>query len=263
MKSPFPEMDPYLERHWQDVHQAICTYARDQMQEQLGSDLIARLNERLVVESMFAEPRTSYSNVRVVEQGIAGVEWSPSSASEAVAVAEPLVVQVGSDPMPQAFVEIMEADSQRLITVIEFLSPSNKLRGDGHDQYKQKQEELYAAKVSLVEIDLVRAGARSFILPEVQFPDRLTAEYYACVHRGWTLSRFELYPMSIRKKLPGIRVPLRRKESDIALDLQALIDQAYRNGRYDRTDYAKPCRPPLRGETAAWAKKLIKARKKK
>jgi Protein of unknown function (DUF4058) len=259
MKSPFPGMDPYLERHWQDVHQAICTYARDQIQEQLGSDLVARLGERLVVESMLDEPRTIYPDVRVVEQGIAGIEWKPTESAGAVAVAEPLVIKVGSDPVPQAFVEIIEPDSSTLITVIEFLSPSNKLRGDGRDRYQQKQRELYAAKVSLAEIDLVRSGPKAFLLPEVQFPPRLKAEYFACVFRGWIWDRFELYPVSLREKLPAIRIPLRKQEPDIVLNLQSLIEQAYRNGRYNRLDYKQPCAPPLEGVDAAWADELLRA----
>ena len=39
MKSPFPGMDPYLERHWGDVHQALVTYIRDQLQPSLPDDL--------------------------------------------------------------------------------------------------------------------------------------------------------------------------------------------------------------------------------
>ena len=41
MKSPFPGMDPYLERHWGDVHQALVTYIRDQLQASLPDDLRA------------------------------------------------------------------------------------------------------------------------------------------------------------------------------------------------------------------------------
>ena len=46
MKSPFPGMDPYLERHWSDVHQALVTYIRDQLQPKLPEDLRARMQVR-------------------------------------------------------------------------------------------------------------------------------------------------------------------------------------------------------------------------
>ena len=41
MASPFPGMDPYLERFWGDVHSRLVTYACDQIQERLPVDLIA------------------------------------------------------------------------------------------------------------------------------------------------------------------------------------------------------------------------------
>ncbi len=256
MKSPFPVMDPYLESRWSDVHQRLCTYACDQMQEQLGGDLIARLGERLVVESLLDERRTIYPDVRVVEHGLEGIELSSSAGS--TAVAEPLVIKVGGDPEPQAYIEIIEPDSGRLITVVEFLSASNKLSGDGRQKYQQKQRELYEARVNLVEIDLLRAGPRVFLLPEVQFPPGTKAAYFACVFRGYRPEEFELYPISLREKLPAIRIPLRQGEPDIALDLQQLIDHAYTKGRYDRTNYQQPCMPPLQGEDAAWADQMIR-----
>ncbi len=43
------------------------------------------------------------------------------------------------------------------------------------------------------------------------------------------------------------------------MDLQPLLALAYRMGRYDRTDYARPCDPPLAGDGAAWADALLRA----
>jgi hypothetical protein len=43
------------------------------------------------------------------------------------------------------------------------------------------------------------------------------------------------------------------------LDLQALIDQAYRNGRYHSIDYRGAPEPPLEGPEAGWADELLRA----
>lgn len=43
MRSPFPGMDPYLERHWSDVSTSLLVYACDHIQEQLPDDLVARV----------------------------------------------------------------------------------------------------------------------------------------------------------------------------------------------------------------------------
>jgi hypothetical protein len=252
-------MDPYLEGRWQDVHQSVCTYARDQLQEQLGGELVARLGERLIVESLSDRSRSIYPDVRVVEHGLGDMGLSTATAAFATALAEPVVVEVASDPEPQGFIEIIEPDSGTLVTVIEFISPTNKLAGDGRRQYASKQRELDAAQVSLVEIDLIRAGKRCFMLPESQIPRKSRAAYVTCVFRGYRPGKFEIYGMPLRRRLPAIRIPLRRADPDVALDIQLLIDLAYRNGRYDLTDYCEPCIPPLEGADAAWADKLLRA----
>src|SRR5947209_12316382 len=56
MKSPFPGMDPYLEQFWPDIHASLIIYSRDQLEEQLPGSLIARVEERVVVEAE-EEPR--------------------------------------------------------------------------------------------------------------------------------------------------------------------------------------------------------------
>lgn len=38
--SPFPGMDPYLERHWRDVHASLIFLAKSALQSQLGEGLI-------------------------------------------------------------------------------------------------------------------------------------------------------------------------------------------------------------------------------
>ncbi len=40
-------MDPYLERHWGDVHSSIIFVAKQAFQQQLGGDLVARSEERI------------------------------------------------------------------------------------------------------------------------------------------------------------------------------------------------------------------------
>ena len=99
MASPFPGMDPYLEQFWRDVHASLVIYARDALQGRLPGDLRARVEERVVVEPFEGQDRDVYPDVRVVERG-----RGPSAAVAAeteVAVAEPLVVRLASEPMPE------------------------------------------------------------------------------------------------------------------------------------------------------------------
>ena len=62
-----------------------------------------------------------------------------------------------------------------------------------------------------------------------------------------------------RKSLSSLPIPLRPREKPVYLNLQAIFDEAYRKGRYDRLDYSKSPRPPLSAEDAEWANEILAA----
>ena len=259
MKSPFPGMDPYLEQYWRDVHHSLITYARDELQPGLPDQLRARVEERVFVESEEGTGRSLYPDVRVVEG--AGPQQSAVAVESDVAVEEPLVVEVEDEPMSQGYIEIIDASSgNRVVTVIEFLSPSNKVPGEGRELYLEKRWEVKSAGVSLVEIDLTRTGRRILALPPERIPHSHRTTYQVCVGRGWNPSRVEVYRAPLAGRLPVIRVPLRKSDADAPLDLQALIDQCYRNGRYDDLNYKTAPNPPLGPSDAAWADELLRTK---
>jgi hypothetical protein len=257
MKSPFPGMDPYLEQFWPDVHASLIIYTRDQLEEQLPGDLLARVEERIVLETE-EEPQARHPDVKITERpgrGSAGVAVAGQAA-----VSEPVIVEWAGEPATETFLNILEAGpGHRLVTVIEVLSLANKLPGEGQRQYRQKQRELRDAGVSLVEIDLLRRGERVLSLPPARIPPRVRTPYQVCVRRGWLPRRFEIYPVPLRTPLPRIRIPLRETDQDIRLDLQAILDMAYRKGRYHLTiDYGRPPDPPLPRGEVRWARTLVK-----
>lgn len=262
IKSPFPGMDPWLEPHWGDVHTRMVTYAADQIQTRLPPDLRARVEERVFLEAPEYR-RWIVPDARIEERTSPprrqGPDTTARGAISGIAVAEPLVIEAEDEPVTQRFVEIRETGrGGRLITVIEVLSPSNKRRGDGQDQYRQKREELKAAAVNVVEIDLLRQGEYVLNAPRVLVPSRYHRTYKVCVSRGAKPLRYELYPLSLREPLPAIAVPLRPGEPDVPLELQPLIDQAYRNGAYDDIDYRADPDPPLAPDHAVWADELLR-----
>jgi hypothetical protein len=257
MNSPFPGMDPYLEQFWPDVHARMILYACDQLEEQLPSNLIARVEERVVFEVEAQETRPAYPDVKITER--------PDKSSTAVALVsraaavEPVIVEY-EGPDTETYINILEAGpGQRLVTVIEVLSLANKLPGEARRQYHRKQVELRQAGVSLVEIDLLRRGQWTLSVPRLLIPGRARTPYQVCVRRGWRPRRFEVYPVPLRKPLPLIGIPLRETDQDIGLDLQAIVETAYRKGRYHLTiNYDAPPDPPLRGADAKWARSVIK-----
>ena len=257
MKSPFPGMDPYLEKHWRDVHASIIIYARDQLQASLPGDLRARVEERVFVESAQGVERSVYPDIRVVEHGRS--ELAAATSAGEVGVAEPPVVHLADEPASQGFIEIIDVGSgNRVITVVEVLSQSNKLPGEGQELYLQKQRELKEGRVSVVEIDLLRAGKRILILRPDKIPASHRTTYQVCVRRGWQPTAVEVYGVPIEERLPTIKVPLRETDEDVLLELQPLIEQCYHNGRYDDLDYRVDPDPPLQSSDAAWADELMR-----
>ncbi len=258
MSSPFPGMDPYLEQYWRDVHTSLIVYARNQLQSKLPSDLRARVEERVLVESPGAAPRGVHPDVRVFETERPALRAAPATSEIA---AEPLLLEIVDEPTTETFIEIREVGTgHRLITAIEVLSAANKFPGDGQDKYLLKQGEILRGGVNLVEIDLLRSGMRVVAAPIDLIPPGRRTPYLACVRRASCPRKSEAYPIPLRERLPVIRVPLRPTDADALLDLQKLIDECWTTGGYDDIDYTVPPVPPLWPDDAAWAESLMRAR---
>jgi hypothetical protein len=259
-KSPFPGMDPFLERDWLDVHARLVNLICDQVQEQLPDDLCARMESRVLVDDDSKDEAVErHPDVRVIESrdhgGVALLERPQ------LAEAEPdlWVVETRSEPEEQRWIQIVDAQThRRVITAIELISPSNKLPGIGRTLYQRKQAEFREGGVNMVEIDLTRRGDRVTILPFLAKIYPLPT-YVACVWRAsdpeW---RTAVYLMPLDKPLKPIRIPLRPKDEDVVLNLQPLVALAYERGRYGNLDYSKPLDPPATRDEAAIIESVLK-----
>lgn len=247
-------MDPYLERHWGDVHGRLIAYSADALTPQLPEDLAARIEENVVLDA-----GDDWSSIR--RPDIVAVEspapWAAGGSSRSSSpTAEPVVLELADEPLTERFIRIMDLEGNRVVTVIEFLSPWNKASGRGRDQFLRKREEILGSDTNLVEIDLVRAGDWQAMMWPWKVPAPLRTTYRAVVQRTKPRLRGSLYRIDLKQALPSISIPLRPGEQDVGLDLQDLIEKVYLNGRYGRTDYSQPCSPPLEGEELKWAQSL-------
>jgi hypothetical protein len=254
--SPFPGMDPYMESRWRDVHASLIAYTRDALQPQLPDDLVARIEENVHLDVAGHEVAHRNPDVFVVESP---VPWETRVQGGASAANEPIVLEADMDPLVERHIEIVDQSGGRVITAIEILSPWNKLEGSGRDRYMTKREQYLASRTNLVEIDLVRSGKWWSMVPPHIVQAKHHWPYRVTVWRAWAAGKLALYRIGLSQELPPIAVPLREGEAEVSLPLQQLIVQVYRNGRYDRTDYSKPCEPPLEGEDAAFAEQVLKA----
>src|SRR5829696_9182504 len=107
MTSPFPGMDPYLEPHWLDVHSKLAAYAADELNRVLPQSLVARVEERVAIETDWDAARLVGPDVRVFSPASAAAGASAPGAAAAVADA-PFKLLVDLEPVIQRFVRIID-----------------------------------------------------------------------------------------------------------------------------------------------------------
>jgi hypothetical protein len=233
MRGPFPGMDPYLERHWGDVHQAFVTYIRDMLQPQLPEHLRARMQERVYIELPEGMKREYYPGIRLIDLDI--------------------------EPKTESYVQVIDVRSgHRVVTTIEVVSPTNKRAGEGKRLYLQKRQDMIFRGANIVEIDLLRSGDWLLpISPERIMPAHQTT-YLAWIWRVRDPTRMTVFRIPLRARLPVLPIPLCPTDAEIPLDLQNVLDLCYRNGGYDDIDYSVPPSPPLSDDDGDWAYTLTR-----
>lgn len=254
MPSPFPGMDPYLEGEmWQEFHERLAHQISVQLMPGLAPKYVALLAKRYVLDrpalgiTSLPEKRTVYPDVHVVHPP--GSSGSPglmtADASEVTAV----VPSHMAEEVPILSVEVRDIAERRLVTLIEILSPANK-RSNGFQEYAERRLELMNAEVHLLEIDLLRGGAR------IELARDLPAGDYFVLLSRWQRRPFtQVWAVDLRQKLPTVPVPLLPPDPDVLLDVQAAIDACFALVPYERLlDYTSPPPgPPLNPEAGEWA----------
>lgn len=231
MHCPFPGMDPYIERPaiWPDFHDGFVTFIRGALQPLLRPNYFAIIQERLVIE----EPsRSRYPDVSVAQpKGVsAGSRRKPGGA--ALADDEPLIFELGQEPLRQPYLEIVESAGEgRLVTAIEVLSPDNKRGGAGRESYLKKRKQFWRGGANVVEIDLLRRGRWTVRVPSSKLETAPPWHYLAVVTRQEPAQE-EVYPMHLQRRLPRIRIPLAAGDQDVRLDLQAVFTRSWDEGPY-------------------------------
>ena len=251
-------MDPFLERHWEDVHAALIGYVRDALQPQLSEDLVARMEEKVYVEDE-NETLLRRPDVRVVEHSTG---WQPEEGSISTAVLdEPMLLEPFGDPIRERSVLIYDSAGNRIVTAIEILSPWNKAPGVALRTYLDKREKYLNSEINLVEIDLIRGGNWTKMIGPYAVPKHGLSTYRVTVTQPEMPGPYH-YPIPLGSRLPTIKVPLRPQDTPPRLNLQELLDKAYMMGRYNRIDYSKPCDPPFTESEQAWVEEVLRGHSK-
>ncbi len=257
MSSPFPGMDPYLEDPgvWPDVHTRLITGISEALGPRLRPQYFVRVEQRIYLSDENDPGRSVIvPDVRVIEKTGSG-PWHPHEAV-GVEVAEPIVATTLLDEeIREARLQVIDRESRQVITVIEVVSPTNKVAGArGRQSYEEKRHEVMNGGTHFVEIDLLRRGRR-FTAREA-IPE---CEYLAHVSKVSMRPKGWIWPIRLSQRLPSIWIPLKPTDPDVSLDLQEVLDLAYDRAGYDMdTDYAREPDPALNPEWAAWSDRLLR-----
>ena len=252
MPSPFPGMDPYLEHPslWPDIHNSLIAAIRDELSPQVAPNYYVGLERRAYLfkpDDIVFVGRPDVSIVQPRRQPAVPV-------MAGFAMAEPPAIYEVDMPMAEevseSFLEIREVKTGRLITLMELLSPVNKVSDEGREQYIRKRADVLRTWTNLVEIDLLRAGKPMPVVgPDVE------SDYRILVSPGWRRPHARLHAFSLRQPIPEITIPLQKGEDEPTLTLNAVLHSLYNRARFDlRLDYNEPPVPPLSEANAAWAR---------
>lgn len=256
MPSPFPGMDPYLEGRniWPDVHHRLITTIGDALASQVAPRYYVRIEQRTYIVEVDGEERIARPDVAVIAAPSETGPPGEGGAAIAVAGVAQTVTLPRFEEIRQGYLEIRDAQTHEVITVVELLSPSNKVSGEGRKEYEAKRRQVLCTLTNLVEIDLLRAGEPLAMRPLTK------SDYRVLVRAGWEGFRARLYAFGVRQPIPEVPVPLRYGEKEARLALGRLLSEIYDRARYDLSvDYRQPPEPPLSPEDAPWADELLRA----
>ncbi len=255
MPSPFPGMNPYIERAsvWHDFHESFMPLVREILTPQVLPRYKVRIDEHVYIHELSAEERRFIGRGDILISAL-----QPTGAAAAVAspvLDAPAEVRVPAvDSETHSFLEIRDRDNQELVTVVELLSPCNKYAGPDREQYLAKARLLQQRWVHFVEIDLLRGGPRT---PWLDMPE---CDYCVVVSRFERRPKAGFWPIHLRERLPEIPIPLRGGDADARVDLQQVLHRIYDAAGYAYDIYSGPPEPALSAADAVWADQFVPAR---
>jgi hypothetical protein len=157
------------------------------------------------------------------------------------------------------YIEIRQRSDGRLITLVDVVSPANKLTAAGRSAYLDKRREGKSANANLVELDLVLQGQPTLEYSRDGLPDW---DYAVTVTRSTQPERYEIYTATLQKPLPRFRLPLASDDRDTVLDLRIAFTRCYDQGGFaSKIDYGRDPATPLNSEDRQWLEEVLRQQK--
>jgi Protein of unknown function (DUF4058) len=261
MPTPFPGMDPYLEEPalWPDVHARLIAEMQAALNKRLRPKYFARVEARVYISDEDDSGReVIVPDLKVTSHREDGPPSDPSARHGPMLLISPsVVVEPLELEVNERRVELIHRDSGKVVTVIEILSPANKVTSaKGRESFLEKRKGVLESNAHWMEIDLLRSGVETFPRPA-----SVLSDYAVYSSRAERRPRYRLWTFRLPDPLPVIGIPLKEPDPDAPLDLRAILETAYDNAAYDLSiDYRRDPNPPLDTQQAAWADALLRER---
>ena len=221
MPSPFPGMDPFLEEEklWPAFHHHFVAGLFQILLPNLIDRYRARVGQRQYATEM------------------------------------PLFTSIIREEHCEEFIEIRQRSDNKLVTLVEVVSPSNKLTIPGRASYLDRRRDARMQNASIVEIDLVLQGQPLLEYPREDLPEW---DYAVTVTRAAHSERHEIYTATVQKRLPRFKLPLAMDDRDTVVDLQAAFARCYDQAGFSAQIDYKASPPMLRkDEDRRWVNDLL------
>jgi hypothetical protein len=255
MPTPFPGMDPYLERPglWEEIHTQLIVDCARVLRAQIPARYRVAIEQRTYLGVVDWGRRSGAPDMTVSEREARSLR----EAALAYQTTPQVVVVPLDEEVVERHLEIVDLDNQAVVTAIEILSPTNKLSAAGRRQYLRKRRRLLNSQTHFVEVDLLRAGSPL----EFASPPQDVGDYRILVSRAHERPLAHLYAFAVRAPIPSFPVPLRPGETEPAVDLNRVLHTLYDLLDYGQVvDYQGDPDPPLAGDDARWADALLRSK---
>ncbi|MBV7330938.1 DUF4058 family protein [Chloroflexi bacterium TSY] len=256
MPTPFPGMDPYLERRqrWNAVHTRLIVAIADELGPKVRPKYRVDIELRTYIAFLTSDSPVGVPDVLVMSSPSQTTEQMSGALVTARAVSTPAPEFIEL-PMPTELIErylvVREVATEEVITVIEILLLANKLTSEGREEYLRKRTTILTSQTNLLEIDLLRAGDP---IPPFQVDE---GGYRILVSAAIERPMARVFRFGIRNQIPDVSVPIRPGDDEPILSLNPILHQVYERGSYDLAiDYDMPAEPPLSSDDAEWFRSI-------
>lgn len=256
MESPFAGMDPFLEgAKWPDVHHKLMSVISELITPLISPKYLASV-ETYTVEDDAAQTELGiiYPDVAVLQRlKEPMMEYTTASPQQPkITPASVTIPKLTTLTIRIPRLEIRDVEQNKLITVIEILSPVNK-RKPGLKPYQKKRRQLYKLGIHLLEIDLLRRGTRPFKHALIGISDY-------CVNLVKGEGETQVWSFNVTDVLPVLPIPLLPEDEAIPLDLGKALRLVYQRSYYrDSIDYTQTPPPPsFSEEVSNWIASQLK-----